>query len=604
MKLITSTSLLKNIMFLKRLYSEPAGLFPPVEFKDGVNFIFGKKDNESDKKDSLNGIGKSLLVDLIDFCLLSTLRADPKSRLSRAMKSMEGYSIVLEFEVEGKDYFIERTPSNPNKDIKLGLFGGDTKIYTEAELKPVLADLIFLNQGYAGQYSNRWLRKLIPFFIKKERPKKGGEFTDPVQYLENSKPMELNMYHLFLMGIDNTLACKNFDIQENLKQKQPFMDGVEKFVQETYGLKNISTAHNEIDKIKRDIKGLETNIASFKLASEYEDAEDEANKLTVQIKDLWYKNYNSRKNIENYKASYRQDVSINVNQIENLYKEASELLAGQVKKTLNEAIEFRKHLSDSRRDFLAREIDVINNDVKNNDKQIAALEDERAEVFGFLSAKAAIADLSEAYLSLSRRRESLNDLEGKVKMYLDVSKEKADLKTEESRVVGEMLSFIQDIQENKLPSFRDVFVEIYNSAYVENKNESTFDISLKERTDAKIDINITFPADLSKGKNRGRTLVYDLAILFHAIRTNIKAPRFLVHDGIFDGMYKGHFVHLYEYLEKQKTRERFQYIVTLNEEGELSENFGNTDQLTIEHISEEAIINLTPSRKLFGKSWD
>lgn len=591
-------------MYLKRLYSEPAGLFSSVEFKDGVNFIFGRKDKESDKKDSLNGIGKSLLVDLIDFCLLSTLKSDPSSRLSKAKKYMEGYSIVLEFEIDGKDYLLKRSPSNPNKDIEFGLVETGTKPYTEVEIKPLLADLIFLNQNYQGKYSNRWLRKLIPFFIKKERPKKGGEFTDPVRYLEEVRPIELNVYHLFLMGIDNTLADKNLNIQENLKEKQPFMDSVEKFVQETYGLENISTAHSEIDKIKRDIKSIETNIASFKLASEYQDAETEANKLTVKIKELWYKNYSNRKNIENYKASYRQDININVNQIENLYKEASELLAGQIKKTLNDAIEFRKQLSNSRKNFLAKEIESINVEVKNNDETISALEEERAKIFGFLSAKAAISDLSEAYLSLSKRRESLNDLEGKVKMYLDVSKEKADLKSEEAKLVVEIISFIQDIQANKLPAFRDIFVEIYNSAYVGNKNESTFDISLKEKTDAKIDINVTFPADLSKGKNRGRTLIYDLAILFHAIRENIRAPRFLIHDGIFDGMYKGHFVHLYEYLEKRKTKERFQYIVTLNEEGELNENFGNTDLLTIERISNEAIINLTPSNKLFGKSWN
>lgn len=591
-------------MFLKRLYSEPIGLFPTVEFKDGVNFIFGKKDKESDKKDSLNGIGKSLLIDLIDFCLLSGIRPDQNPRLNKAKKFMEGHSIVLEFEVDGKDYLLKRNPSTPNKDIEFGLVGEEMKLYTESEIKPVLTDLVFLNKDYEGKYSNHWLRKLLPFFVKKERPKKGGEFTDPVRFLENGKPMELNIYHLFLMGIDNTLAYKNFDIQENLKEKQPFMDGVEKFVQETYGLENISTAHSEIDKIKRDIKSIETNIASFKLASEYEDAEERANKLTAQIKDLWYKNYNNRKNIENYKASYRQDVNINVKQIENLYKEANELLAGQIKKTLDEAIKFRENLSSSRKNFLSKEIESINVDVKKNDEQIVILEEERAKIFGFLSAKAAIADLSEAYLSLSRRREALNELEGKVKLYLDVSKEKADLKSEEAKLMGEMISFIADIQVTKLPAFRDVFVEIYNSAYVENKNESTFDISLKEKTDAKIDINVTFPADLSKGKNRGRTLVYDLAILFHAIKENIRSPRFLIHDGIFDGMYKGHFVHLYEYLEKRKTSDRFQYIITLNEEGELSENFGNTDRVTIDRISQEAIINLTPSSKFFGKSWN
>lgn len=589
-------------MFLNKLYSEPSNLFQPVEFKDGVNFIFGKKDKESDKKDSLNGIGKSLLIDLIDFCLLASLRADHNPRLYKARQFMEGHSINLEFEVEDTKYIIKRNPAEPNKDIQFGPIG-NTKLYTDSELKPILSRLIFFNKSYIGKYSDSWLRKILPFFIKKERPKKGGEFTDPIKFLENAKPSELNIYHLFLLGIDNTLAYKNFEVQENLKQKQPLMSGVERYVQETYGLENISTAHNEIDKIKRDIKNLETGINSFKLAAEYGDAEERANQFTAQIKDLWYQNYNNKKSLEVYANSYKADVDINLQQITKLYKEANEILAGQIKKTLNEAIDFRKHLSESRKNFLSQEIESLHTNIKDNETKINDLEQERAEIFEFLSAKAAIKDLSEAFLSLSKRRESLSELEGKVKLYVDLSKEKADLKSEEAKLVSDIISFVQDIQANQLSSFRDIFSEVYNSAYIENKNESTFDISVNDKTDAKIDIKVIFPADLSKGKNRGRTLIYDLAILLHGIKNNIRMPRFLIHDGVFDGMYKGHFVHLYEYLENKKTTERFQYIVTLNEEGELSEKFGNAGQVTTEHISETAIINLTPSSKLLGKTW-
>lgn len=47
-------------MFLKRLYSEPSGLFRSgkleqpyaIVFKEGFNFIFAKKDHETDTKES------------------------------------------------------------------------------------------------------------------------------------------------------------------------------------------------------------------------------------------------------------------------------------------------------------------------------------------------------------------------------------------------------------------------------------------------------------------------------------------------------------------------------------------------------------------------
>jgi hypothetical protein len=48
---------------------------------------------------------------------------------------------------------------------------------------------------------------------------------------------------------------------------------------------------------------------------------------------------------------------------------------------------------------------------------------------------------------------------------------------------------------------------------------------------------------------------------------------------------------------------RFQYIVTLNEEGTLDSRFGNAENVTPEKISEEAIISLTPSSKLLGHTY-
>ena len=128
-------------------------------------------------------------------------------------------------------------------------------------------------------------------------------------------------------------------------------------------------------------------------------------------------------------------------------------------------------------------------------------------------------------------------------------------------------------------------------------------LNIKPETDAVVNIEITFPAMYSKGKNQGRTLVFDLAVLINSIKNNYPGPKFLVHDGIFDGVDKAHFVSLYKYLEDLKTKMRFQYIVTLNEEGTLSEKFGDVDELSPKGIKSKAISILTAKKKLFGKDF-
>ena len=308
-------------MFLRKLYSEPAGLFHPqpvITFKDGINFIFGRKDKESDSKDSLNGIGKSLLLDFIDFCLLSSI--SPRIKLAEKEGLLEGYKVVLEFEVDGRFYILKRSIATPNKDIEFGELGNvrpyDNKTSDHA-LKELLCDLVFKNENYSGKYYNTWFRKMMPFFGKIKSNKK-EKFIDPIQYMVGPSVMELYIYHLFFLGIDNTLAFKNFEIQDNIKQKDPVISGIEKFIQENYSFDNIDDASAEVDKITNEIKNLESAITEFKLMDEYSDVETQANELTAKIKDLWYANFSDRKKIESYTEGFKSDKNIDTAKVEKL----------------------------------------------------------------------------------------------------------------------------------------------------------------------------------------------------------------------------------------------------------------------------------------------
>ncbi|MDP3066807.1 MAG: DUF2326 domain-containing protein [Methanobacteriaceae archaeon] len=586
---------------MKRLYSEPEGLFPVINFKNGVNFIFAKKEKDTDTKKSLNGVGKTLLLDLLDYCLLSSETKLIKS--AKVNNNLKESIVILEFVVDGKNYIIKRSFAEPNKNILFGTKNSPSNYNSIDDVKEILCDLIFKNTDYKGKYSNKWLRKLIPFFIKKQSTKYDS-FSDPIKYIKEVSEAELVQYHLLLMNIDNTFFYQNNNLQSEFKKKRPAIREVRDLVQDTYGLRDISHAESEIDKLHVQVGKLEGNIKQFKLADQYEDVEKQSNQLTLQIKDLWFQNFSDRKKVESYRDSFHLNDDLSVRKVGRMYKELNELLAEKIEKTLEEAITFRKQIAQSRKDFLKTEINDLEDGTKKREVKIKELEERRAELFRFLEAKNAISDLSEAYLELSKKREEVNDLSGKIKLYQDLKKEEADLKQEEAKLYAEIVSFIQKIQKS-LSEFRQEFFNVHDAIYMENKDRSSFSLTANEKKDSKINIDVSLPADLSKGKNQGRTLIYDLAILFHAIKKGVHAPRFLVHDGIFDGMDKAHFVHLYEYLEKlSNSGTKFQYLITLNEEGTLNENFGNTEKVTPEKIAEEAIITLTPTKLLFGNKWD
>lgn len=226
------------------------------------------------------------------------------------------------------------------------------------------------------------------------------------------------------------------------------------------------------------------------------------------------------------------------------------------------------------------------------------------KLFEFLEAKEAINDLSRAYLDLSDKKEKLNDLEGKIKTFRDLESDVAERGAEITSLYSEIVRFIQDVQVD-ISNFRKVFFGIHNAIYPESKNQNFgFVFEPNKGKDSRINMNVFLPADLSKGKNKGRVLLYDLSVLFYAIDKKFNLPHFLVHDGIFDGMDKAHFIALYEYLEEKSKHCSFQYIITINEEGTLREEFGNADKVTPEKIESEAIITLTPNKKLLDSEWE
>jgi len=594
-------------MFLHKLYSEPGGLFDEVTFKEGVNFIFAKKDGEEDPKSSLNGIGKSLLLNLVDYCLLSSETKHIKS--AKKNNDLNGYKVVLEFKIADKFYVIKRSFAYPNRDI---LFGAKGEVLTsydntskDKRLNHILCDLIFKNPTYEGVYSNKWLRQLMPFFIKSQSSKEKVNFKDPIKYLHNSSSeLDLIPLHLFLLGIDNSLFHQNLLITRDIKSKDTALKEIKDFVKNSYKLDDTDQAENEIHKLKSQVDLYEKNISAFKLADQYKDTEKSSNEITNKIKDLLYSNFSDKSKVSSYESSFKLSDEVNTNKIKSMYKDLNILLAGNIKKTLDDAIKFRKDLAKSREEFLRSEINSLRDSIKKREEEIDRLEKERSVLFHFLGTKEAIKDLSSAYLELSKKREKLNELESKTKIHRDMQVELDALEAKSSTVYSEISEFCVNIRDT-IAKVRNVFFEIHNAIYTNNTDESGFTFSANKKKDAKVDIKISLSSDLSYGKNKGRTLIYDLTVLFYEIQNKINSPKFLIHDGIFDGMDKAHFVHLYEFLEKKSEAGiKYQYIITLNEEGELKGEFGNADKVTSDKIEKESIITLTPSNKLFKKSWN
>ena len=84
--------------------------FHQIIFKDGINIIVGKQASPHDKNDgnTYNGVGKSLILHLIHFCLGA-------NKIDSFAAKLSGWEFTLNFSVDGEEYFATRSTDEQNK---------------------------------------------------------------------------------------------------------------------------------------------------------------------------------------------------------------------------------------------------------------------------------------------------------------------------------------------------------------------------------------------------------------------------------------------------------------------------------------------------------
>ncbi|GAH38142.1 unnamed protein product [marine sediment metagenome] len=94
--------------------------FRTVKFKEGYNIILADRTKDSSKKDSRNGLGKTTLIEIIHFCLGSSLRKGS----TLACKELDNWTFILDLTLDNKEFSIYRNTSNPSKVKIEGDFSG------------------------------------------------------------------------------------------------------------------------------------------------------------------------------------------------------------------------------------------------------------------------------------------------------------------------------------------------------------------------------------------------------------------------------------------------------------------------------------------------
>jgi uncharacterized protein YydD (DUF2326 family) len=594
-------------MKLEKISTVPKKLFDDVEFKDGLNIIFAHKTNDDvepglpfdENRESLHALGKSTLLDLILFALLFELKSLPRLQNAYNNKILHGISIVLDFSINKKHYYIKRSFDNPNKNIYFGK-PGEGKPWTLNKLREEIFRLVFFRDEYLGINNPNWYFKLFSFFIKVK--KREELFSDPIEFSPNLSELDRTPFHLYLLDIDNSILIKHKEILESINHKNSYIYEIEDYLLDKNNTKDIGKVLNKQTGLINDVNKIKKRISDFSLSDDYSELQKDADDLTSKIKKLWFNNAVDKKKIDDltvYKKSAAIEITENVPAISAIYSDVNKLLGSNIKTTLDQVVKFRRKLFNSRKDYVATELGRLNNQLYHRSIKIAELESERKKIFDELSSQKALDDLTNAYTKLATKQKELSEIDVSLKNIEELKQELDLQKEEHSTLLQQIPEYLESIKPLLL-EFRNSLHSVYQQLFLDSHNIILFELKeIIEKQRLKFSVLEGSIID-STGINQVRTLIYDITVLNNIISKGLNAPRFIIHDGIFENLDKSHFFAFIKYIDELLAKDtEFQYILTLNDHDFLDE----VENFKQNKILDNSIIKLTPQKTLLGKAF-
>ena len=521
--------------------------FHPIIFKDGINIIVGKQVvplNENDGN-TYNGVGKSLTLHLIHFCLGA-------NKISSFAQMLPDWEFTLTFEIDGEQYVATR---NTKDQTKIN-FCGEIKSLTEMRAK--LLELCF---GISESPKNMTWNTLFSRFARRFR----SCYATFDSYVPKESDYSKILNNCYLLGIDIDLIVS----KKELREKQLATSTIEKALKKDPVFKQYyfgkGDAELDVADLEYRISELEKEISAFKVSNNYHELEKEADEKSYQKKTLENQRVLINNYIKNIEDSFKETAQVKEEKALKVYETAKVEIPDMVKKNIDEVLQFHTELLKTRNIRLRKELNKQKAELQEIDEKIDTLGRRMDELLDFLNTHGAL----EEYVALTKQLTTMQNELNRIHEYQRILKTYKDtvldIKENLIRQDRETQQYLEDAGEylselkNKYWAFTKRFYPKKRSGLVIKNNSG--DNTLRYTLDARIE------DDSSDGVNEVRMFCFDLLIFV----CKVSKMRFIAHDSrLFANMDPRQRETLFRIVSEVCRTENLQYICSINEDALLS----------------------------------
>ena len=547
-------------MKISKIYSNKN--FKNIEFNERFNAIVAF--SESGDKEDTHNLGKSSLISVIDFLLLSGFDKSTDKLLGKDVFIGQEFYGELQLN-NGKYLLIKRSINTPTKisfklnDSRLNNFELDIDWDEELTLKKAKARL---NECLDFNILPNWdYRKSITYFLRSQQ-----DYLDVFKLNKfKGKHKDWKPFVFDLLGFDGKLILEKLEIEEEIDHLKEKVKTLKLEAQIDTSEKDRLEGLLEIK--KNELFEVRTLIDRFNFFKE----DIRTNKELVEEIDVQLQAFNT----DRYRISFEinkiesslSDINDDIDNktISDLFEEVNLYYPQQLKKEYNDLINFQKSLTIERKTYLLETLTELKREYSDLNSKIREIENQKGELLSLLTQKDSYQKFKEYQkktISLEVEVERIDDKIQAIDNSLIIENDIAEKK---ESIINYILALKDALSERKHSSINKIF----NSIIKEILDTNAL-ISLKLNNQGNVEFNADYQNKvdlLNTSESQGTTykkllcVAFDLSLLVNF--SDKSFYKFVYHDGVLEGLDDRIKIRYIKLVKELCEKYDLQYIITL-----------------------------------------
>lgn len=463
-----------------------------IDFKDdGLTFVYGDVKRPKDKDSTINSLGKTLLLKMIDY--IFGCNNDPKT-----MKKIYGYKLIAQVKSRNEYFVVERIISE-DKNVPI-LINDKPKNLSEYK------EFFGIDRSELDKQ----------FFLTRKNSELSPRETV-------SKSDFDTIFQLLFLNDFNQKISDIYDLQDQLKdlvkERKRLNKSLSKYLSKGETLdekifiidKNVHDLKGSLKEISERISRMDILPYKDQILSEYEDV----NKKYKRLKELSLQQKSERNRLKKYLKEI-EDVQITKAQLEKLFIKAKIEIPGMVLKEIDEVESFHNSVINDRVNKIENTISKLEKQIKTNDEILERDAIKVSKLASILAENKAYQESLALYSEYNDRLQNLMYQQGQLSYAKEVNDQIDKIKNDLTSNFSAASDIIQsETTKNIITKYREFVYNLVQKIYNPNVI-SFFDIKVKDshNTRRPVDFILNMQGETGEGISEVKKNIIDYLIFY------------------------------------------------------------------------------------------